>query len=120
HAEEEGAAEAVRAAAAHGLGADRARGGRPARAGRDQGHGPARPLRAAADRLRPAGAARGPGRRASARCRARRDRAPDGEDLRAARVAVTTKPLLAVDGDSLAHRAYHALPKSIRRADGRP
>jgi DNA polymerase-1 len=30
------------------------------------------------------------------------------------------KPLLAVDGDSLAHRAYHALPKSIRRADGRP
>jgi DNA polymerase-1 len=30
------------------------------------------------------------------------------------------KPLLAVDGDSLAHRAYHALPKSIRRAEGRP
>jgi DNA polymerase-1 len=26
------------------------------------------------------------------------------------------KPVLAVDGDSLAHRAYHALPKSIRRA----
>jgi DNA polymerase I len=24
------------------------------------------------------------------------------------------KPLLAIDGDSLAHRAYHALPKSIR------
>jgi hypothetical protein len=22
--------------------------------------------------------------------------------------------LLAIDGDSLAHRAYHALPKSIR------
>jgi DNA polymerase-1 len=30
------------------------------------------------------------------------------------------KPLLVVDGDSLAHRAYHALPKSIRRAEGRP
>jgi DNA polymerase-1 len=30
------------------------------------------------------------------------------------------KPLLAVDGDSFAHRAYHALPKSIRRADDRP
>ena len=29
-------------------------------------------------------------------------------------------PLLAVDGDSFAHRAYHALPKSFRRADGRP
>ena len=31
-----------------------------------------------------------------------------------------TRPLLVVDGDSLAHRAYHALPKSIRRAEGRP
>jgi DNA polymerase-1 len=30
------------------------------------------------------------------------------------------RPLLAVDGDSFAHRAYHALPKSIRRAGGRP
>jgi DNA polymerase I len=30
------------------------------------------------------------------------------------------KPLLVVDGDSFAHRAYHALPKSIRRADGGP
>ena len=30
------------------------------------------------------------------------------------------RPLLAVDGDSLAHRAYHALPSSIRRAEGRP
>jgi DNA polymerase-1 len=28
--------------------------------------------------------------------------------------------LLAIDGDSLAHRAYHALPKSIRTADRRP
>jgi len=31
-----------------------------------------------------------------------------------------TRPLLAIDGDSLAHRAYHALPKSIRRAHRRP
>jgi DNA polymerase I len=30
------------------------------------------------------------------------------------------RPLLAIDGDSLAHRAYHALPKTIRRAEGRP
>jgi DNA polymerase-1 len=29
-------------------------------------------------------------------------------------------PLLAIDGDSLAHRAFHALPKSIRDAEGRP
>ncbi len=28
------------------------------------------------------------------------------------------RPLLIVDGDSFAHRAYHGLPKSIRRADG--
>ena len=33
---------------------------------------------------------------------------------------MATGPLLAVDGDSFAHRAYHALPKSIRRAEGRP
>jgi DNA polymerase-1 len=31
-----------------------------------------------------------------------------------------TGVLLVIDGDSLAHRAYHALPKSIRRAGGRP
>lgn len=30
------------------------------------------------------------------------------------------KPLLVVDGDSFAHRAFHALPRSIRRADGGP
>lgn len=30
------------------------------------------------------------------------------------------KPLLVIDGDSFAHRAYHALPKTIRRADKRP
>jgi len=31
-----------------------------------------------------------------------------------------TAPLLVVDGDSFAHRAFHALPRSIRRADGSP
>jgi DNA polymerase-1 len=31
-----------------------------------------------------------------------------------------TRPLLVIDGDSLAHRAYHAIPKTIRRAEGRP
>lgn len=29
-------------------------------------------------------------------------------------------PLLAVDGDSFAHRAYHALPKTIRRKGNKP
>src|SRR5207342_3064009 len=40
------------------------------------------------------------------------DRAADGANRGAARRAV--RPLLVVDGDSLAHRAYHGLPKSIR------
>lgn len=30
------------------------------------------------------------------------------------------RPLLAVDGDSLAHRAFHALPRSIEGGDGKP
>jgi DNA polymerase I len=33
---------------------------------------------------------------------------------------VTPRPLLVVDGDSFAHRAFHAMPRSVRRADGRP
>jgi DNA polymerase-1 len=31
-----------------------------------------------------------------------------------------SRPLLVVDGDSLAHRAYHGVPKTVRRAGGRP
>jgi DNA polymerase I len=31
-----------------------------------------------------------------------------------------SRPLLAVDGDSFAHRAYHGVPSSVRRANGRP
>jgi DNA polymerase-1 len=34
------------------------------------------------------------------------------------RPSAANRPLLVVDGDSFAHRAYHALPKSIRRRDG--
>jgi DNA polymerase-1 len=33
--------------------------------------------------------------------------------------ATTDRPLLIIDGDSFAHRAYHGLPKSIRRAGNR-
>lgn len=29
------------------------------------------------------------------------------------------RPLLVIDGDSFAHRAYHALPKTVRRAGGK-
>jgi DNA polymerase-1 len=35
-------------------------------------------------------------------------------------VTLAGRPLLVVDGDSFAHRAYHALPSSLRRSDGRP
>ena len=34
-------------------------------------------------------------------------------------MAETARPLLIVDGDSFAHRAYHGLPKTIRRAGNR-
>ena len=34
-------------------------------------------------------------------------------------MAETQRPLLVVDGDSFAHRAFHGLPKSIRRAGNR-
>ena len=44
----------------------------------------------------------------------RRDRAPGGDAVNPAR------PLLIVDGDSLAHRAFHALPSSIKDGAGRP
>lgn len=30
------------------------------------------------------------------------------------------RPLLIIDGDNLAHRAYHSMPKSLRSPDGRP
>jgi DNA polymerase-1 len=33
---------------------------------------------------------------------------------------MSVRPLLAIDGDSLAHRAYHALPKSMKSTRGRP
>ena len=33
---------------------------------------------------------------------------------------MSARPLLVVDGDSLAHRAFHALPSSIRDGAGRP
>jgi DNA polymerase I len=34
--------------------------------------------------------------------------------------AAAIRPLLVVDGDSFAHRAYHALPKTIRRKGNKP
>jgi DNA polymerase-1 len=36
------------------------------------------------------------------------------------RAPATSRPLLAIDGDSFAHRSYHALPKTILRRGGKP
>jgi exodeoxyribonuclease III len=45
-----------------------------------------------------------------------------GRKRRQARIgqpALSARPLLVIDGDSFAHRSYHALPKTIRRSDGK-
>ena len=46
----------------------------------------------------------------------------DGRRSRVAsipRPTLSGRPLLVIDGDSFAHRSYHALPKTIRRSDGK-
>src|SRR5215216_5721398 len=93
-------------APALGCSADRAPRRRAARPRSDQGDRPALASREVEGRLRCALRAR--------RGRAGCDRAPDARDRCTLRVAMT-RPLLVVDGDSFAHRAYHALPKSINR-----
>jgi exodeoxyribonuclease-3 len=46
---------------------------------------------------------------------ARRQRQP----VNAGSAPLSRRPLLVIDGDSFAHRSYHALPKTIRRSDGK-
>ena len=36
------------------------------------------------------------------------------------RTRSTRRPLLVIDGDSFAHRAYHGVPKTVRRRGGKP
>jgi DNA ligase D-like protein (predicted ligase) len=38
---------------------------------------------------------------------------------RAGSAVLSRRPLLVIDGDSFAHRSYHALPKTIRRSSGK-
>ena len=45
---------------------------------------------------------------------------PSAAMVRKSNKARTNGPLLVIDGDSFAHRAYHALPKSIRRKGDKP
>ena len=46
--------------------------------------------------------------------------APPVRRSKAAANAHGRRPLLVIDGDSFAHRAYHALPKTIMRSGGKP
>jgi exodeoxyribonuclease-3 len=46
--------------------------------------------------------------------------APPAAKKRVAVRPAARRPLLVIDGDSFAHRAYHALPKTIRRDRNRP
>ena len=46
--------------------------------------------------------------------------APRAAKKRTAARPSRRRPLLVIDGDSFAHRAYHALPKTIRRDRNRP
>ena len=43
-----------------------------------------------------------------------------GRSAQPAKASETRKPLLVIDGDSFAHRSYHALPKTILRRGDRP
>jgi exodeoxyribonuclease III len=45
---------------------------------------------------------------------------PQGERVRKRPSRARARPLLVIDGDSFAHRAYHALPQNIRRKGNRP
>jgi exodeoxyribonuclease III len=67
----------------------------------------------------------GPGPDSSSRANERKTTAPvpAARNLpsgRRSKRAATHRPLLVIDGDSFAHRAYHALPKAIRRQGGKP
>jgi exodeoxyribonuclease III len=47
-------------------------------------------------------------------------RTGDKPSGRRSKTAAARRPLLVIDGDSFAHRAYHALPKNIRRRGDKP
>jgi len=58
-------------------------------------------------------------RRESSRIRALK-RSSAGRSARPPKDKTVPGPLLVIDGDSFAHRAYHALPKTILRRGGKP
>jgi hypothetical protein len=61
---------------------------------------------------------------ATALSKAKKSAHRTGREVRSQTPAVgkpepSRRPLLVIDGDSFAHRSYHALPKTIRRRDGK-
>jgi DNA polymerase I len=61
---------------------------------------------------------------ATASSKAKKSAHRTGQEVRRQTRAVgkpepSRRPLLVIDGDSFAHRSYHALPKTIRRSDGK-
>jgi exodeoxyribonuclease III len=52
--------------------------------------------------------------------RGSRPERPTMPDAKPAAKPQARRPLLVIDGDSFAHRAYHALPKTIRRKGDKP
>jgi exodeoxyribonuclease III len=62
--------------------------------------------------------ARTPRRSAAAPTKVRRE--PGRPGAPSGTTASDPRPLLVIDGDSFAHRSYHALPKTILRRGGRP
>jgi exodeoxyribonuclease-3 len=61
-----------------------------------------------------------PKRRSAAPARAVRQEEARERRPMARKTAPSRRPLLVIDGDSFAHRAYHALPKTILRRGNRP
>jgi exodeoxyribonuclease III len=60
------------------------------------------------------------GRRRAADAPAAVRRKRDAPAVKTRRKPEARRPLLVIDGDSFAHRAYHALPKNIRRKGDKP
>ena len=61
-----------------------------------------------------------PKRRSAATARTVRQKEPRERRPSARKAEAARRPLLVIDGDSFAHRAYHALPKTILRRGNRP
>jgi exodeoxyribonuclease-3 len=64
--------------------------------------------------------ARKPAPRANSRLRVNEQNNKPAKPVVQPMARLTRRPLLVIDGDSFAHRAFHALPKNIKRKGDRP